>query len=514
MALISKRQNPLHMNGSFRFVLEKGNKKYTCPSCTHSRKYRRYIDTKTGEYIPFEYGRCDREENCAYWNDPYKDGFAEKMNSGELVKTDSSQYSTPYVHKRNSRVYFDESEFKLTLSPSLLNENCFVKALCRTVPFPFGKADVLEVVRKYRIGTTPQGSVCFPYIDHKDRVHAIQEKIFDNQNHTDKTQKYHTGWTHTRLKGTKYKNNCPEWLKAYSENDGVVSCLFGEHLLPQYPYSKVILVEAPKTAIYGDLYLNHYFGEKMGGDAPVWLAVFNKGSFTFDKLKVLEGRDVYVFPDLSKDGATFNEWQQKAAEIEKRVSGVRFKFMDVLELIATEDERAKGLDIADFLISKDWRIFRTQKAIETKTETDTNTQPIAQPETPQIVNPSPVAESYGPVSNQNTPNQTKPSELNKIDVIESPRFERHETGLSKDDELFFADLRLVESVFGVGGVVFHDNPDLGRIHLGSCESVAGENIGKFVQSHLDILKSNNSISFKRPYLNRLVRFVRAMEYSV
>ena len=146
----------------------------------------------------------------------------------------------------------------------------------------------------------------------------------------------------------------PKWLEAYSKQQKFVSCLFGEHLLSKYRNNPVALVEAPKTAIYGAL----YFGLPESDDSLIWLAVYNKSSFSFDKLKVLEGRKVIVFPDLSKNGKTYGEWQDKAKQYEKQLKNTRFIFSDLLEKYASDDERNNGLDIADFLIKQDWRLFR------------------------------------------------------------------------------------------------------------------------------------------------------------
>ena len=148
----------------------------------------------------------------------------------------------------------------------------------------------------------------------------------------------------------------PEWLVTYKKQDRSVSCLFGEHRLRKYPLNPIALVEAPKTAIYGML----YFGFPENPNSLIWLAVYNKSSFTFDKLKVLQGRRVFVFPDLSKNGGTFQEWELKAKKYERRLTRTRFVFSDLLEKYATPKQRQDGGDIADILINLDWQRFRKQ----------------------------------------------------------------------------------------------------------------------------------------------------------
>ena len=78
----------------------------------------------------------------------------------------------------------------------------------------------------------------------------------------------------------------------------------------------------------------------------------------------MQGRYVYVFPDLSKEGNTFKEWEIKAAEYESKLPGTRFIFSDLLEQLASEQDKNKGFDLADFLIKQDWRLFRKREIKE------------------------------------------------------------------------------------------------------------------------------------------------------
>lgn len=58
----------------YRYQLEKGSRKHNCPGCGKKR-FVRYVDMKTREYLPLEYGKCDRAVNCAYHLNPYKEGY-------------------------------------------------------------------------------------------------------------------------------------------------------------------------------------------------------------------------------------------------------------------------------------------------------------------------------------------------------------------------------------------------------------------------------------------------------
>lgn len=366
------------MNNEYRFIFEKGSRKHFCPDC-NKKRFVRYIDTKTGEYLPEQYGRCDREANCGYHLNPYQDGYTkmiwDKENGNSPVIP--TRWKPPTTRKAPQPpvkpVYFNFEAFKRTLQPEFYENNVFIQNLFNRVPYPFDPLDVTKVIEFYRLGTIPggyrAGAVTFPFIDIKGNVRAVQVKQFDETNHTTGTDFLHS------VLAKHYSNNGkqqPEWLEAYMKQDKKVSCLFGEHLLNNFPSNRIALVEAPKTAIYGTL----YFGLPETPDQYLWIAVYNKSSFSLEKVKPLQGRFVDVFPDLSKDGVTFREWEAKAKEFERQLPGTQFKLYDFLEHEALEADRVNGEDIADYLIKLDWRSFRSR---EVKREPEAS-QPKDEPE--------------------------------------------------------------------------------------------------------------------------------------
>ena len=64
-------------------------------------------------------------------------------------------------------------------------------------------------------------------------------------------------------------------------------------------------------------------------------------------LQVLDGREVILFPDLK---AT-EEWRRRLPMLESVCR--RATCSDLLERIATNEQRSLGLDIADFLLMED-----------------------------------------------------------------------------------------------------------------------------------------------------------------
>src|SRR5690554_5936539 len=334
------------MTNKHRFIFEKGSKKHRCPNCGKKR-FVRYIDTQTGEYLPEQYGRCDREINCPQqeYNNPYKDGYAkaiweqEKGNRSEIPNNWKPKRKKAIPQPTPEPVFFHFETFLQTLDPERYEKNTFIQNLLHRVQFPFEVDEVAKVIKLYRLGTVANGyragAITFPFIDIKGNVRAVQVKQFDEQNHS-------TGTPiplNRIIEGYHRKNNkpLPEWLEAYNKNENTFSCLFGEHLLSKYPNKPVALVEAPKTAIYCWLYFNK-------SKFPIykdciWLAVGAKGWLNEHKAKVLKGRFVYVLPDLSKDGSTFKEWETKVKEYESRLPGTRFIMDNFLEKYGTPEQR-------------------------------------------------------------------------------------------------------------------------------------------------------------------------------
>lgn len=346
--------------------LEKGSRKHSCPQCGR-KTFVRYIDNTTGEYLPEQYGRCDHEQSCGYHLNPLKDGHYKRNGDAPApVRLPRRLQAPPKQQPTAAPVAIPDEVYRPFEAAG--TGSGFARNLRYNVPFPFPDTDISKAVQLYRLGAVSgdymAGAVCFPYIDTHGNIRAVQVMQYDETNH-----KTGTTFLHSILE-TDYKQRggVPDWVQEYGEQEKKVSCLFGAHLLKAYPENPVALVEAPKTAIIGALY---YGFPDESDHNPVWVANFNKSSFTYDKLKALEGRRVEVFPDLSKttdkDGnpkeTTFQEWKRKAKALQAEHPRLVFCFNEYLEQVATDEQRAAGLDLADFLINEDWREFRqTQPA--------------------------------------------------------------------------------------------------------------------------------------------------------
>ena len=336
---------------TYRYTLDKSSKKFVCPACGQKR-FVRYIDSETKSYLSEEYGRCDRESKCGHHLNPYKSGYAAEQRELYVYKPPKATKPRKLTNTALSTepVFIPYDVLKAFLKG--YERNNFIQNLLCRVAFPFTTADIERVIGLYYLGTVTSrymaGAIILPFIDINNNIRAAQVKLFDENNHTVKTS-----YLHSIIKIS--SNSTPEWLARYIKAEKKVTCLFGEHLLKEYPNNPIALVEAPKTAIYATL----YFGFPEHENDFIWLAVGSKCYLNFKRLEVLQGRKVAVYPDLSKDGSTFEEWAQKIADIEQELPYTKFVMSDLLEQYADENTRYNGFDLADYLIGFDWRQFRS-----------------------------------------------------------------------------------------------------------------------------------------------------------
>ena len=440
------------MRTDYQYVLEPGSRKHLCPNC-HKKRFVRYIVIHTNEHLPERYGRCDREINCGYHLNPYLDGYG-KHNIRQLpIKKE----------KKKETAFIPSDVLELTLHG--YEKNDLLQNLLSSIPFPFEIHDVETVISLYFLGTVctgyRNGATTFPFIDVNGQIRAIQVKHFNKSNKTTSTD-----FLHSIIEKLQSRNNkpIPDWLKAYKNNELKISCLFGEHLLKKYPDNPIALVEAPKTAIYGTLYLGF-------PDNPsnfLWLAVYNLSSLNYEKVKVLKGRDVFLFPDLSKDSSAYNLWDKKGKEYSSLFSNTRFITSDLLEKYATAQQRELGMDIADYLINFDWRQFRRNV-------------------------PTSLVQDY---------TQIEQSQEEKFTKIQKKTLESDHEPTLKDlpiDELLDLqvpwDIETLENFFS-----YHALPDT-PISTKSGEII---NVQLYVKSHINIVRAQNGKGTYRPYYQRLI----------
>lgn len=400
---------------TFRYQLPKKAVKSDCPSCgpKHRRTLSRYVDTLTGEPLPDIYGRCDRESNCGYHLNPYHKG-ASGLSYYEQIKAQTSVGPIPkawftiaarqkhegilkqdiIAHlmqregarleqaERVANFLFDQaSTSSRPVEPVNFTPTSQTGPLC-TIPEEvftqslghyernqfawllrrhFGDTVADELLKRFTIGTSGRwpGACVFWYIDERQLIRGGQIKLFDDTFHTVKyvikagEKRSRTTWVHSS-----YSRRCdelnqpyPNWLTAYLDERNEVQkspCLFGlPQLLTADADQPIAIVEAPKTAVISTPYFPGF----------IWMAVGALSYLNAERLGPLRGRRIELFPDLSKDGSAFDRWNRVAGEL--LAQGFQITVSTYLEDNATDDERAAGADLADFLLEQ-WHDYSSQ----------------------------------------------------------------------------------------------------------------------------------------------------------
>lgn len=325
----------------FRYKLEsyKGRRtRYICPSCGKRNRYTRYVDSVTGSHLPFEYGKCERLDNCTYHLNPYKDGYSKRKWLEEKDKGSLGVSITikPIPPKPTPEIYIPFEIFKKSLSPKGYEQNRFIQYLDNL----FGSEITQQLINTFFIGNSNYwtGSTVFWLINKKNKVTGGQVILYDKNGNTYKEKlkdgsiKRHNSWVHTALKSGYQRKGLttPTWLKKYSNMSGnKFSCLFGLPQLNQVSKTKPIaIVEAAKTAIIATAYLPQY----------VWLAVGGKSYINAHRLWAVRGRKITLFPD---NGA-YESWNKKAKELSHLGN------INVSDLL--ERKGQAGTDLADYLV--------------------------------------------------------------------------------------------------------------------------------------------------------------------
>jgi hypothetical protein len=478
------------MTKEYRYILDKSNKKHPCPEC-NKKTFVLYIDIDSDEYLPEEFGRCDRESKCAYHLNPYRDGYANMIRMQENGNNSSKWKPQRHNSKPKSApepVFIPKEVLKQTLQG--YEKNVFIQNLLKNVAFPFEQKDIERVIAHYYLGTICEGyragGITFPFIDKNGNVRAVQVKQFDKENHTTGTDFLHTVYSKPPFidnsspfdKKTGIKRQIlPDWIIKYGNNDLKVSCLFGEHLLTKYPSNPIALVEAPKTAIYGTL----YFGFPEQPENLLWLAVYNLSSLSLEKCQALQGRDVYLFPDLSKDGKAFQCWSNKAKRFSELIPGTRFEVSTLLETVALNELKEKGADIADILIKMNWRKFRPEQI-----------KPLQEAEKPT---PEPQPEPTPTPKSEKGENSDRPNNKVFLHAEPLPKIGASKTERIEQPKTWEQDITELENYFA--GISLPTQP----VNLNKGSTIT--NCSLFIKNHLATVKANNGNRKFLPYLSRL-----------
>lgn len=311
--------------GQYRYCLDLKPKKFTCPNCDKKR-FVRYWDTKQKTYLPNQFGRCDREQNCGYSLSPYQeDSFKnEKDWKASFNHSTLSKECIDFIPKKIAQKTIKHFE-----------QNNFIKF----IDTQFGIDATNKIINTYFIGTSnhifskrdfsnyqsKKGANIFWQIDIKGRIRTGKIMLYDASTGQRIKQPFnHFHWAHYLLK-----------RKGIIKKDFALSqCLFGEHQLRKKPNNNIGIVESEKTAIIMTILMPDL----------IWMATGGSGGINREKFQALKGKKIILFPDLGQ----YENWKRKI----KDISNCQIEVSDLLEKKATENDKKAGFDLADYFLIK------------------------------------------------------------------------------------------------------------------------------------------------------------------
>jgi hypothetical protein len=361
---------------SFKYSLDKSSKKNICPNC-NKKTFVFYVNTETGNYLPTDFGRCDREQNCNYHKAPpkgkrgylipfltLKDITDKACKLVDINGVISMIPNSQILEKNQSTCFVSEWYLKTSTINYLNNESkCFNTGLTpfinevKTIKPPqpiepsfhnlelqnklinqynnqnnddnlttflldnFTFEEVQKASQNYYLTGTNycwKNATMFWQIDDKEQIRGAKIMLYNTN----------TG------KRTKEPYNHINWLhKAIKEPDfNLCQCLFGLHLINEDYQKSIAIVESEKTAIIMSIYLPEF----------IWIATGSKSNFKFELLKPLKKRNCFAFPDKGE----FNNWSNKAKELKNK--GFKIEVSNLLEQTSFKN----GFDLADYYFNR------------------------------------------------------------------------------------------------------------------------------------------------------------------
>ena len=183
----------------------------------------------------------------------------------------------------------------------------------------FGREEAERIAELYGMGTTKDGHAIFWQRDIEGKLRTGKIMAYDPTTGHRLMWVGSIGWVHSLLKRSGH----------LAEGWELGQCLYGEHLLKCNPTATVAVVEAYKTAHVGAVLMPDY----------VWLATDSLMGLSAERLQVLTGRRVILFPD---EGRGFEAWCAKIEAIAHEV-GFSYRVSRFTELHAM----SQGDDFVD-----------------------------------------------------------------------------------------------------------------------------------------------------------------------
>lgn len=293
----------------------KRNYKIVTPCC-----HKKNTDGKFVNYLDHEeiYGFC---HSCGvatlpptiYLNE-YGEEFTWNQADNKFIRNTISEFAVPVATNKKvfeiQKKYISENEIWTNFHTK--PENNLLQFLRKN----YDQKLVEDAKEVYAISTSNDGGTMFWTINKELLIQKLKI-VYYNEN-------------------GRRKNH---FKVPYKNEDGYLSCLFGEHLLGYdcYKTSTIILVESEKTAIAGYILMPQF----------AWLAYGGCNGLTKEKTSVLKGFRVLLIPDLSVNAVSI----ATKKIIELRQNGINIKLWDMTEGKSDEELKQEGIynnDLEDF----------------------------------------------------------------------------------------------------------------------------------------------------------------------
>jgi hypothetical protein len=313
-----------------------------CPFCGKQGKYSAYMNTKTGELAPMEYGMCSSCQKSKRPPDNYVQGESTHVENDKLA-----YYEADTLMINTILQYY---------KPKSYIHNSFIEGL----EIRFGQEPVARVVDLFKLGKFEDSydgessAIVFPYL--YTNTHCCTGKLmwFDNDLHRIKEgKKQYPRFLHN----LNYIDDCGthcdfnEYDTDDDGNDVIVPfklkmCLFGHHQIINDKTKIICLVESEKTAVIMSIVLPEF----------IWVASGGKTLIQDYKFLFFTGRKCLVFPDLSEDDKVYQYWFEKLTYYNRKY-GYDFEIVDYYSDFLQNDSelirycKCEGkFDIADFVL--------------------------------------------------------------------------------------------------------------------------------------------------------------------
>ncbi len=302
-----------------------------------------YVDDD-GNPLDEAVGRCNREDNCGYHYTPsqfFKD-------HPDYTRDKDWKPSAVCKRREDKPISFLTKECLGDVAKNRLHSALYIFCL-RNI----GQQLTDAVFSDYQVTSSRRWKVdgwfasAFPQIDELDRIRQVKVIAYDLRN----GKRLHAGekalkWNSKAGAYWIDRNGDKVWFAGKEilkdQDANLQQTFFGTHLIPRHPESAICVVESEKTALIASLY-----SMANGGSENVWIATGGKNGCRWTSPEVsyvLKGRDVFLYPDLK----CFEDWSAKAETLRKH--GIKVQVSHYLEDICTEEERERGLDIADYML--------------------------------------------------------------------------------------------------------------------------------------------------------------------